>query len=119
MQKIYRLSGNIPSKKNSRIITRTGLSIPGKAYMEWHDKAIEEVKLQGLVEFKKPVLIQGDFYFGDNIRRDLDNRIQSILDMFTDIGIIQDDRWQCVPEIRITGQLDRRNPHAIIKIEEL
>lgn len=78
-----------------------------------------ELASQGLKHFTKPVRIQADFYFENNIRRDLDNRLSSILDLFTDLGIIEDDRWQCVPEIITTGQLDKGNSHAIIKIEEI
>lgn len=119
MRKIYTLTGSVPSKKNSRINTRSGRSFPSKAFTEWHKDAEAQILTQGLVRFNKPVVIQGDFYFENNIRRDLDNRLSSILDLFTDLGIIEDDRWQCVPEIKLTGQLDRNNPHAIIQIEEL
>lgn len=119
MQKIYTLTGSIPSKKNSRINTRSGRSFPSKAFTEWHDNAEVQLLSQGLVSFDEPVSIQADFYFENNIRRDLDNRITSVLDLFTDLGIIQDDRWQCVPEIKLTGQMDRGNPHTIIKIESL
>lgn len=119
MRKLYRLTGSIPSKKNSRINTRSGRSFPSKAYTDWHEQAEQELIAQGLSFFEKPVRIQADFYFGDNIRRDLDNRITSILDLFTDLGIIKDDRWQCVPEIILTGQLDRKDPRTVIQIETL
>lgn len=116
---ILKLTGNVPSKKNSRINTRSGRSFPSKAYTEWHEQATAELNTQHLVSFDKPVRIQADFYFKDNIRRDLDNRLTSILDLFVDLGIIKDDRWQCVPELITTGQLDRNNPRVLIKIEEV
>lgn len=119
MQKIYTLSGSVPSKKNSRINTRSGRSFPSKAFTDWHQEAEQQLVVQGLHKFNKPVMIQADFYFENNIRRDLDNRITSILDLFTDLGIIEDDRWQCVPEIVVTGQLDKKNPRTIIKIETI
>lgn len=119
MRKIYTLKGSVPSKKNSRINTRSGRSFPSKAFTEWHQDAEQQLVLQGLERFEEPVSIQADFYFENNIRRDLDNRITSILDLFTDLGIIKDDRWQCVPEIVLTGQLDKNNPRTLIKIETL
>lgn len=119
MEKIYTLTGSVPSKKNSRINTRSGRSFPSKAYTEWHSAASAEVMAQGLVRFKKPVCIQADFYFENNIRRDLDNRISSVLDLFTDLGILEDDRWQCVPEIILTGQMEKDNPHAVIRVKEI
>ena len=119
MQKKYTLSGSVPSKKNSRINTRSGRSFPSKAFTEWHKQAELELQAQGIQSFKKPVRIHADFFFENNIRRDLDNRVTSVLDLFTDLGILEDDRWQCVPEIKITGQLDKGNPHAVIEIKEL
>ena len=41
-----KLATNIPSKKNSRINLRNGISIPSKAYREWHDEAVIMSKIQ-------------------------------------------------------------------------
>lgn len=88
-------------------------------FVQWHRDAEKQLFAQGIVQFNKPVSVQADFYFANNIRTDLDNKLSSILDLFTDINIIEDDRWQCVSEIKLTGQLDKNNPHTIIKLEEL
>lgn len=119
MNKVYIITGGIPSKKNSRINTRSGRSFPSKEYAVWHEKASEELAVQGIVNFEKPVSLKIDFYFKNNIRQDLDNKLSSIQDLLTDINIISDDRWQCIPEIVLTGQIDKNKPRAVIKLEEI
>lgn len=118
MSKVYTITGGVPSKKNSRINTRSGRSFPSKEYRAWHETAGLEIQSQGIKSFTKPVEIEVKIYFKNNIRQDLDNRLSSILDLLVDLGVIEDDRWQCVPEIEIKGYLDRNNPRAEIYIEE-
>lgn len=119
MSRVYTITGGVPSKKNSRINTRSGRSFPSKDYTEWHERASEEILTQGIERFTTPVEIEINFYFKNNIRQDLDNRLSSILDLLVDLGVIEDDRWQCVPEIELKGHIDKENPRAEISIEEI
>lgn len=113
----FKLHGRVPSKKNSRISTRSGRSFPSKKYMEWHKDA--SAQLQGLKP-KKPlehVVVQLEFAFPDNRRADLTNKAESIMDLLVDNGFLVDDKWQCVEDIRLrSAGVDRDNPLVRIQI---
>lgn len=120
MNKVYRLVGDIPSKKNSRINTRSGRSFPSKKFMDWQDYAMQEILLQGKVMFNKPVRLRICILFKNKRRQDLDNRLSSILDMLVKTGVLKDDGWTCVPQIEIyAGINDRKQTDTKIEIEEL
>ena len=108
------LLGIVPSKKNSRINTRSGRSFPSSKYTAWHKDACRQ--LQGIKPIKKgtPLVFT---YYSDSMRSgDLSNKWQSIEDTFTDCGIIEDDNWFILPDIHmIFGGVDRDNPRAIIE----
>lgn len=121
----FELSGETPSKKNSRINTRSGRSFPNKRYTLWHNNAVQE-----LISLKKNNIIvpiaEGkrisiilSFFHGDLKRRDSDNQCSSILDTLIDAGVIPDDNWKVVPRKIIIDEYDKGNPHCIIEIEEL
>ena len=108
------LTGIVPSKKNSRINTRSGRSFPSSKYTAWHKDAV--LQLQGIKPIKKgtPLIFT---YYSDSMRSgDLSNKWQSIEDTFTDCGIIEDDNWFQLPDIHMRfGGVDRDNPRAIIE----
>jgi Holliday junction resolvase RusA-like endonuclease len=110
------LLGLIPSKKNSRINTRNGLSFPSKKYTEWHKDAVKQ--LQGVKPIPKgtPLVFT---YYSDSMRSgDLSNKWQSVEDTFTDCGIIEDDNWFILPDLHLKfGGVDRKNPRGIIEYE--
>lgn len=113
------LDGNVPSKKNSRVRTKSGSSIPSKAFYEWQDSALKQVKLHTRERFYNPVYIEVIIYFGTNIRADLDNRLTSILDMLVESLVIRDDKWQDVPMLAVQAQYRKGKPGAFIRITEL
>lgn len=120
MNKRYRLVGKIPSKKNSRVNTRTGRSFPSKEFSDWQHYAMSEILSQGLVKFNNPVRITISIAFKDKKRQDLDNRISSILDMLVKIGVIQDDCWTLIPQIQCyAGLSENKKTETTIIIEEL
>lgn len=118
MNRLYIIHGGVPSKKNSRINTRSGRSFPSKEYSEWHDAAAKEIQAQGITTFDKVKFIEIECFFGTNRRQDLDNKLSSILDLLKDISVIKDDCWQVVPEITVIGNIDRENPRVEISIIE-
>lgn len=120
MEKIVIL-GQTPSKKNSRINTRSGRSFPSKRYSEWHKSASEQI------EALNPIRDRGDsdkvtinymFYVQDLRRRDVSNMIESINDLFVDQGLVVDDDWKHVKIGSGDAELDRENPRAEIFIIE-
>ena len=119
IQKITIL-GQTPSKKNSRINTRSGRSFPSKRYSEWHKSASEQL------EALNPIRDRGDsdkvtinymFYVQDLRRRDVSNMIESINDLFVDLGIVEDDDWKHVRIGFGDAELDRKNTRAEITIK--
>ena len=115
--KLYVLHGTIPAKKNSRINTRSGRSFPSRRYAEWHEQAGLEIMSQGVQQFRQ-VRMTVAFQFRTNRRTDLDNKLSSILDLLQDLGILEDDRWQVVPEITLTAQLGSEDITQIM-LEEI
>lgn len=115
------ISGTTPSKKNSRINTRSGRSFPSKRYTEWHGKALAELadQFKGFKITDYPIALTVVFYDGDLRRHDLDNQISSILDTLVDASILEDDNQKFVDCITLQyGGLDRTNPRCEIFLDE-
>ena len=116
------LEGDVPSKKNSRVITMRGgkvRSFPSKRYKEWEEYAIPKMK-EGKVSFGGPVHIICKFWMGSNRRSDLDNRLASICDALKEAGVIEDDNWKVVKHIEgIAMGVEKNAPRVEIVIEEL
>lgn len=108
------LTGLVPSKKNSRINTRSGMSFPSKKYTEWHKDAVRQMANVKPIPTPTPIVFT---YYSDSLRSgDLSNKWQSIEDMFTDVGIISDDNWFVLNDIHMKfGGVDRENPRAEIE----
>lgn len=111
------LLGSVPSKKNSRINTRSGRSFPSSKYTAWHKDAVQQLVGVKKIPSKTPLVFT---YYSDSMRSgDLSNKWQSIEDTFTDCGIINDDNWFELPDIHmIYGGQDKLNPRAEIEYEE-
>lgn len=118
MMKIV-LIGEVPSKKNSRINTRSGRSFPNPRYTQWHDYAILQVRsqLQGWTA-PEPCSFTVHFFHDLKRRRDSDNAMSSLLDMLKDNGTIRDDCWEIVRHIEIFNDYDKCNPRCEIEIEK-
>lgn len=120
---IFEIYGETPSKKNSRITLPNGRTIPGKKYRQWHGGAMTQLERQK--EERGPfepidytVRVSLDFYHSDNRRRDSDNGTSSILDVLQDSGILSDDRWQIVRELRIRNR-KANDAHCVIHILQI
>lgn len=114
-----RLDGNVPSKKNSRIHTRAGVSLPNKAFYDWQTSAMQQLRLQTKERFFKPVSVEVIIYFGTKGRADLDNRLTSILDMLVEAVVLTDDKWQDVPVMQAQAEYRKGEPGAFVRISEL
>ena len=114
-----KLTGNVPSKKNSRVRTRSGASIPSKAFYEWQNAALLQTKAQTRARGMTNVSVEVIIYFGTNVRADLDNRLTSILDMLVEGLVLRDDKWQDVPIMQAQAEYRKGEPGAFVRITEL
>lgn len=108
------IRGRIPSKKNSRITTRTGRSFPSKNYTDWHKDASLQLK-----QFKEKIpngswlIIK--FFMPDNRKCDLTNKAESIMDCLVDNGFLEDDNYSIVPNLTLQFEtIDKENPRCEI-----
>ena len=119
--------GDVPSKKNSRITLRSGRSIPGKKYQQWHEYAIFQIKSTvnrrpNIRLFEKKPMSQNiaiTFYMGTRRRTDIDNKISSILDTLVDAGVLEDDDWTHVPSITARAIYRKGESGATVTITPL
>ena len=116
----FQLTGRIPSKKNSRISTRSGRSFPSKKYGEWHVDASQQLNHLAGEGIDYPVAIGYYFYLPDNRRTDLSNKIESINDLLVDIGFIEDDNAKVLSELHVYYMgVDKTAPRCNVVISQL
>ncbi len=115
------LLGRIPSKKNSKQwIIRGGrrLLVPSANYAAWHEENIwylKEYHLSHPIDSRCSVEIK--IYFPDNIKADLSNKAESIMDLLVDGGILLDDNHKICPDLHLISMgVDKDNPRAEITI---
>ena len=120
------IQGETPSKKNSRINTRSGRSFPNKRYMDWLHSAlaqvIEQVSGPGRPwEWASPdgLELTCTFYHGDLKRRDSDNQLSSVLDMLVEAQVIEDDSWMILPVKHVYDVYDKGIPRCVISLEPI
>ena len=117
--------GETPSKKNSRINTRSGRSFPNQRYMKWHNTVVNELQVLLLQKqihtFPEGVKVKMTVHFihSDRVRRDSDNQLSSILDTLVDAKILPDDNWKVIPEKHIYDEYEKGNARAEIEITEI
>lgn len=109
------LKGRIPSKKNSRINTKSGRSFPSSKYTAWHKDASNQLKTQTMTPFELQGGIALNFYMPDNRRTDLTNKAESVMDLLVDNGYLEDDCWQITGMVVLTCEgIDKTNPRCEI-----
>lgn len=118
------LMGETPSKKNSRINTRSGRSFPNQRYVKWHDRVISELHVlllqKQIRKFEGVKVKMTVTFFHDSFRRiDSDNQLSSILDTLVDAGILEDDNWKVIPRKIINDEYDKNNARCEIILEEI
>lgn len=118
----FKIEGETPAKKNSRIVLRNGRNIPSKRYQEWHSSAVTQINLlhaKPETPIDYPVLVHLSFTHGDLRRRDSDNGCSSIMDLLVDVGILADDNWQIVRDIGITNRYKKNDSFCEITVQSI
>lgn len=87
-------------KKNSRR-NFGNISLPSANYVEWHKRITNKLKWIDWLYDKFPCKITVTSISGNQVKSDIDNMTQSIMDTFTDLGIIPDDNKFIVQELNI------------------
>lgn len=106
------LKGNIPSKKNSRITNRkTGRSFPSKDYSDWHKTAMLDLLMQGVpkIKIKRVEWISVTVFFPTLRKADITNKIESVMDLMVDYGLLEDDNFLVVPMFKELKGVHRKN----------
>ena len=116
------LEGECPSKKNSRINTRSGRSFPNQRYMKWHNAVVSQLHLLLLQKqihaFTDCKVRMTVTFTHDTLRRrDSDNQLSSVLDTLVDAGILEDDNWKIIPEKHIYDKYKKDHARCEIEIE--
>ncbi len=102
-------------KKNWRTNMRW-LSLPSPNYIERHKRMM---KCLWNIEYKFhtfPCRLQICILYWNKRRTDLDNRLSSIMDLYQDLWIIEDDNHDIIPEIRMESMWYKKNC-PIMKVE--
>lgn len=83
-------------KKNAiKFNKKTGKMYRPKNISDWQENALIQIKRQWLgKECLKNAMLSFVFAHKDNIRRDADNQVSTILDLLVKGGVLADDRWQ-------------------------
>ena len=114
------LKGRIPSKKNSRnifVVKGRLLNIPSKQYEAWHEEKSWELKMRKFEKLEKVESIEITIFAPDKRKSDLTNKVESLMDLMVDNGILEDDNWFVCGDIRLKfGGVDKENPRAEIII---
>jgi Holliday junction resolvase RusA-like endonuclease len=122
-QLVIKLTGRIPSKKNSRCLFVRGgklVNIPSAKYAEWHKQALTQVADVRKDNFLLgQVTVEIDFYAPDKRASDLSNKAESIMDLLVDAGILSDDNWWVVNKLVLNFRgVDKLEPGATVFIRK-
>jgi crossover junction endodeoxyribonuclease RusA len=59
-----------------------------------------------------------DWYMPDNIKADLTNKAESVMDLLVDCKVIDDDCWQVIPRIMLDCRgIDKEKPRVVVWIK--
>ena len=116
----FTLYGDVPSKKNQRILTMIHgrpMSLPSKNYKLWHKEASRQLQTLNIAPVTSACFISLMFYSSTKRKADLSNKVESVNDLLVDNGILEDDNWECLPKTGVEyGGHDKNNPRVEITI---
>jgi len=104
------------SKKNNRRNFR-GVSLPSKAYLNFHKLVAEFMIPYSHLHLTKPLRIDVEYQIKGKYHQDLDNMLSSVFDCLTDYQVIEDD--ELIVSVHATKSGGHKDWKIIIKLEEL
>jgi len=114
------IKGDIPSKKNSKIMICRGkrpLLISNSRFQAWNEEQLWLLKRLGSLQLKEVAGIDITYYPSTKRKSDITNKTESIMDLLVDARILEDDNWFVVPSLLLHfGDVDTENPRAEIII---
>lgn len=118
----FTIQGRIPSKKNSKIMVCRGnrpILLPSAKYKDWHEDASIQIIQQKVKPVKGEIKeMTATFYSPDKRKWDLSNKFESIADLLVDNGILEDDNYTIIPNVRmIFGGVDKEDPRVIVTFD--
>jgi len=106
----------VASKKNNR--RNFGrVSLPSKAYENFHSLVAEQLYPFKHLDITKPFWMRVSYEIKGNYHQDIDNALSSILDCLVDYGVIKDD--DLAMDVKITKKSGFKDWRMVIQIEEL
>lgn len=111
----FSLTAQLPSGKNSVLVTRTGQRIPSPRFVEWRRQAAKEVLTQVTATEKPlrgPCGLRVSYVPQDRRRRDVSGQLDCLFHLLEYCGLVQDDS-------QIHGVVwtrDRDGPHTRIAL---
>ena len=124
---VLEIKGRIPSKKNSLRRMKFGkkvVTIASKEYIDWERTATilfaALVSGRGLPLPFQRVSVDVAITFPDRRRTDMSNKIEGLMDSLVKAGVIEDDNWTIVPDLRVRAVgYDKDHAGARITIKEV
>jgi Holliday junction resolvase RusA-like endonuclease len=119
----FKLTGQIPSGKNSVVVTRKGHRFPAKRFKDWKADAIKQLHDQGIkpINIKTPVSCTIKYSAGNLRRRDVPGMIDALWHLIEYCAIVHDDKYLGDLGQRVIFDnlgLDRENPGVEVIIYE-
>lgn len=103
--KIIEITGEIPSKKNSKQIFRSSAGKPfivsSDNYLAWEENQLWLLKKHKMKKIVKCEKIWVQFYFKYDRRKDLSNVWESIGDLLVKAEILADDNFKVIPNLEL------------------
>lgn len=90
------------------------MMFPSAKHKEWHTDA--SIQLRGVNKIPPNTPLTFIMYAPDARKADLSNKWESVADLLVDNGIVEDDNWFIMGDIRmIFGGIDKDNPRCYIE----
>ena len=116
------VKGRIPSKKNGKIMICRGtrpILISSAEFQAWNTEQLWLLKRLGALQLKEVASIDVTFYAPDKRKADLTNKVEGLMDLLVDAGILEDDNWFVVPNLLLHFKgVDTQSPRAEIIIQK-